>query len=67
MIEMLPIQFLFASVDPVVVMRLRGRTNGKEYPPSVPHHSTAALELEAVLLTNSIFFLFHIILVQSIL
>ncbi|XP_074590474.1 uncharacterized protein LOC141846353 [Curcuma longa] len=47
MIEMLPIQFLFASVDPVVVMRLRGRTNGKEYPPSVPHHSTAALELEA--------------------
>lgn len=49
MIEMLPIQFLFASVDPVVVMRLRRRSNGKEYPPCVPDHATTALELEAVL------------------
>ncbi|XP_042458218.1 uncharacterized protein LOC122042267 [Zingiber officinale] len=47
MIEMLPIHFLFASVDPVVVMRLRRRSNGKEYPPCVPDHATTAMELEA--------------------
>ncbi|WOK93280.1 hypothetical protein Cni_G01975 [Canna indica] len=46
-IQMLPIKFLFASVNPVVVMRLRHKSNGKEYPPGVPEHATGVLELQA--------------------
>ncbi|KAJ0987445.1 hypothetical protein J5N97_005801 [Dioscorea zingiberensis] len=46
-IHMLPIQFLFASVRPVVVMRLKCKSLGKEYPSGVPLHATRVLELQA--------------------
>ncbi|XP_020257265.1 uncharacterized protein LOC109833851 isoform X2 [Asparagus officinalis] len=46
-IQMLPVSFLFASVNPIVDMRLRCKTNGKEYPPSVPVNVTRILELQA--------------------
>lgn len=46
-IQMLPIRFLFASVNPVVDMRLRCKSHGKEYPPSVPLHVNRILELQA--------------------
>lgn len=45
---MLPIQFLFASVNPVVVMRLRCTSQGRGYPPEVPPHIPRVLELRAV-------------------
>lgn len=46
-IQMLPLQFLFASVLPVVVMRLKCRSLGKNYPSGVPLHVTRVLELQA--------------------
>ncbi|MQM02503.1 hypothetical protein Taro_035279 [Colocasia esculenta] len=46
-VQMLPIQFLFASVNPVVVMRLRCRSQGRGYPPQVPPHVSRVLELRA--------------------
>ncbi|WOL04774.1 hypothetical protein Cni_G13496 [Canna indica] len=49
-IQMLPIQFLFASVNPVVVMWLRHKSNGKEYPSGVPKLATGIFELQAVII-----------------
>ncbi|KAJ3673824.1 hypothetical protein LUZ60_005816 [Juncus effusus] len=46
-IQMVPIQFLFISADMVVVMRMRCKTQGKEYPSSVPIHASSVLELQA--------------------
>ncbi|KAJ8498534.1 hypothetical protein OPV22_009086 [Ensete ventricosum] len=46
-IQMLPIQFLFASVNPVVVMQLRHKSSGEDYPAGVPGHATSVLELQA--------------------
>ncbi|XP_039145110.1 uncharacterized protein LOC120282370 [Dioscorea cayenensis subsp. rotundata] len=46
-IQMLPIQFLFATVMPVVVMRLKCRSLGKNYPSGVPLHATRVLDLQA--------------------
>lgn len=48
-IQMLPIHFLFASANPVVVMRLRHKSSGEDYPPGVPGHATSVLELQAVI------------------
>ncbi|KAK9271538.1 hypothetical protein L1049_001898 [Liquidambar formosana] len=44
-IQMLPIQFLFLTVWPVVDMRLRCKSEGKDYPPNVPRNITKVLEL----------------------
>ncbi|XP_044468681.1 uncharacterized protein LOC123198126 [Mangifera indica] len=44
-IQMLPIQFLFLTVWPVIDMRLRCKTGGKDYPPGVPTHTKKVLEL----------------------
>ncbi|XP_064991406.1 uncharacterized protein LOC135628589 isoform X1 [Musa acuminata AAA Group] len=46
-IQMLPIHFLFASANPVVVMRLRHKSSGEDYPPGVPGHATSVLVLQA--------------------
>ncbi|KAJ1687118.1 hypothetical protein LUZ63_018508 [Rhynchospora breviuscula] len=46
-IQMVPIQFLFVSAHVVVVMRMRCKTHGKEYPSNVPVHATTVLELQA--------------------
>ncbi|GAV77582.1 DUF1997 domain-containing protein [Cephalotus follicularis] len=45
-IQMLPIQFLFLTVWPVVDVRLRCKENGKDYPPEIPHDITKFLELD---------------------
>lgn len=45
---MLPIQFLFLTVWPVIDMRLRCKTGGKDYPPGVPTHTKKVLELGIV-------------------
>ncbi|KAJ8433121.1 hypothetical protein Cgig2_023079 [Carnegiea gigantea] len=47
-VDMLPIRFLFMTVLPVVDMRLRCRTNGKEYPPGIPPDISKVLELDIV-------------------
>ncbi|CAN8273136.1 unnamed protein product [Cochlearia groenlandica] len=44
-IQMLPISFLFLTVWPVVDMRLRCKSNGQDYPPSVPSDITKVVEL----------------------
>ncbi|CAH8277535.1 unnamed protein product [Arabidopsis lyrata] len=44
-IQMLPINFLFLTVCPVVDMRLRCKSNGQDYPPDVPLDITKVLEL----------------------
>ncbi|CAD5333482.1 unnamed protein product [Arabidopsis thaliana] len=44
-IQMLPINFLFLTVWPVVDMRLRCKSNGQDYPPDVPLDITKVLEL----------------------
>ncbi|CAA7394421.1 unnamed protein product [Spirodela intermedia] len=44
-VQMLPIEFLFASVNPVVVMRLRCCSHGEDHPLEVPPHITRALDL----------------------
>uniref|UniRef100_A0A1D1Z118 Uncharacterized protein SYNPCC7002_A1590 n=1 Tax=Anthurium amnicola TaxID=1678845 RepID=A0A1D1Z118_9ARAE len=46
-VQMLPMQILFASVNPVVVMRLRCKSQGRGYPPEVPTRVTRLLELRA--------------------
>ncbi|RWW03619.1 hypothetical protein GW17_00033206 [Ensete ventricosum] len=51
-IQMLPIQFLFASVNPVVVMQLRHKSSGEDYPAGVPGHATSVLELQAVIIVD---------------
>ncbi|XP_010528359.2 PREDICTED: uncharacterized protein LOC104805483 [Tarenaya hassleriana] len=45
-IQMLPINFLFVTVWPVVDMRLRCRSNGHDYPIDVPPDITKVLELD---------------------
>ncbi|KAL6009068.1 hypothetical protein ACLOJK_022295 [Asimina triloba] len=47
-IQMLPLYFLFLSVRPLIDMRLRYKTEGKDYPPRVPLNVTRVLELEVV-------------------
>ncbi|CAN8233080.1 unnamed protein product [Cochlearia groenlandica] len=44
-IQMLPIRFLFLTARPVVVMRLRCKSNGQDYPSHVPLDTTKVLEL----------------------
>ena len=46
---MLPIKFLFLTAWPVVVMRIRCKSNGQDYPPDVPLDITKVLELNMVL------------------
>ncbi|KAK1563073.1 hypothetical protein Q3G72_021957 [Acer saccharum] len=45
-IQMLPIEFLVLTVWPVVDMRLRCKTGGRDYPPQVPLDITKVLELD---------------------
>ncbi|KAL6648738.1 hypothetical protein ACP70R_012962 [Stipagrostis hirtigluma subsp. patula] len=45
-VHLLPIQFLFLSASPVIVMRFVSKSNGKEYPPNVPGHATSLLMME---------------------
>ncbi|XP_052195498.1 uncharacterized protein LOC127803367 isoform X2 [Diospyros lotus] len=47
-IQMLPIQFLFLSVWPVIDMRLRCKSGGTGYPPGVPQHVTKLIELDII-------------------
>ncbi|KAL8160975.1 hypothetical protein V2J09_012464 [Rumex salicifolius] len=47
-ISMLPIQFFFATVWPVVDMRLVCRTKGQDYPPGVPRDISKVLELDII-------------------
>ncbi|KAL1189629.1 hypothetical protein V5N11_011285 [Cardamine amara subsp. amara] len=44
-IQMLPIKFLFLTAWPVVVMRIRCKSNGQDYPSDVPLHTSKVLEL----------------------
>ncbi|KAK1267062.1 hypothetical protein QJS04_geneDACA000534 [Acorus gramineus] len=52
-IQMLPIDFLLVSVKPVVVMRLRCKSQGKNYPSGVPRDIGRVLELQANVLSNT--------------
>lgn len=45
---MLPLQFGFLTVSPVIDMRLRCRSEGIEYPTGVPRHISKVLELDIV-------------------
>lgn len=45
---MLPLEFLFLSVRPLIDMRLECKSGGKDYPPGVPPHVSRVLELEVV-------------------
>ncbi|WVZ55628.1 hypothetical protein U9M48_006266 [Paspalum notatum var. saurae] len=45
-VQLLPIQFLFLSASPVIVMRFVRKSGGKEYPPNVPVHATSLLLME---------------------
>lgn len=45
---MLPINFLFLTVKPVVDMRLKCKSEGIDYPPEVPKYITKVLELEII-------------------
>lgn len=47
-IQMLPIQFLFLTVWPVVDMKLKCKSRGEDYPPGVPQDITKVLELDIV-------------------
>lgn len=47
-VHMLPIQFFFLTVSPVVDMRLRCKTNGKDYPSGIPPTISKVLELDIV-------------------
>ncbi|OAY62794.1 hypothetical protein ACMD2_10327 [Ananas comosus] len=46
-IHMLPLQLLFMTANPVVVMRLRSKSEGKVNPPGVPQDATSFVELQA--------------------
>jgi len=50
---MLPINFLFLTVWPVVDMRLRCKSNGQDYPPDVPLDITKVLELNMVIIQHT--------------
>ncbi|KAM7465678.1 hypothetical protein LguiB_013240 [Lonicera macranthoides] len=45
-IDMLPIQFLFLNARPIIDMRLRCKSKGKDYPLGVPCHISKVLELK---------------------
>ncbi|KAF6171785.1 hypothetical protein GIB67_007306 [Kingdonia uniflora] len=45
-IQMLPIEFFFFTVLPVIDMRVRCKSHGKDYPPGVPLNTTKVLELD---------------------
>ncbi|XP_051140639.1 uncharacterized protein LOC127258042 isoform X2 [Andrographis paniculata] len=47
-VYMLPINFLFLTVSPVVDMRLRCKSTGLGYPPGVPLHISKVLELDII-------------------
>ncbi|XP_050226573.1 uncharacterized protein LOC126676418 [Mercurialis annua] len=47
-IQMLPISFLFLTVWPVVDMRLRCKSGGKDYPSQVPIKINKVLELDII-------------------
>ncbi|CAN6439846.1 unnamed protein product [Victoria cruziana] len=47
-IKMLPIDFFFLSVNPIVDMRITCKSHGKEYPPGVRKSSSTVLALEAI-------------------
>ncbi|XP_010441068.1 PREDICTED: uncharacterized protein LOC104724305 [Camelina sativa] len=44
-IQMLPIKFFFLTAWPVVVMRIRCKSNGQDYPSGIPLDTTKVLEL----------------------
>ncbi|KAJ4753454.1 hypothetical protein LUZ62_044800 [Rhynchospora pubera] len=46
-IQMLPLQFLLVTVNPVVVMRICCKSHGNGYPPLIPEDTTSLLELQA--------------------
>ncbi|XP_030547936.1 uncharacterized protein LOC115753461 isoform X2 [Rhodamnia argentea] len=45
-IQMLPIQFLLLTVWPVVDMRFRCKSRGRDYPPQIPQDISKVLELD---------------------
>ncbi|XP_006649462.1 uncharacterized protein LOC102722193 [Oryza brachyantha] len=45
-VRLLPIQFLFLSASPVIVMRFVSKSGGKEYPPNVPVKASSILLME---------------------
>lgn len=45
---MLPLDFFFLSVRPLIDIRLECKSEGKNYPPGVPLHVSRMLELEVV-------------------
>ncbi|XP_057769558.1 uncharacterized protein LOC130989593 [Salvia miltiorrhiza] len=47
-VQMLPIEFLFLTVSPVVDMRLRCKSSGIGYPPGVPCDISKVIDLEIV-------------------
>lgn len=47
-VQMLPIQFLFLTVWPVIDMRLRRKSEGVDYPPGVPQDITKVVELDII-------------------
>jgi hypothetical protein len=47
-VQLLPIQFLFLSASPVIIMRFVSKSGGKEYPPNVPVKATSLLLMEVV-------------------
>ncbi|XP_059283790.1 uncharacterized protein LOC132037292 isoform X4 [Lycium ferocissimum] len=47
-IHMLPIEFLFITVWPVIDMRLRCKFKGVEYPPGISHDVSKVLELDII-------------------
>ncbi|XP_057521818.1 uncharacterized protein LOC130801896 isoform X1 [Amaranthus tricolor] len=47
-VHMLPIQFFFLTVSPVVDMRLRCKTNGKDYPSGISPAISKVLELDII-------------------
>ncbi|KAG8097005.1 hypothetical protein GUJ93_ZPchr0013g36516 [Zizania palustris] len=49
-VQLLPIQFLFLSASPVIVMRFVSKSDGKEYPPHVPVKASSLLPHGSALL-----------------
>lgn len=58
---MLPLQLLFMTANPVVVMRLRSKSEGKGNPPGVPQDATSFVELQAVRERNKIMLHEHLV------
>ncbi|CAI9109750.1 OLC1v1009628C3 [Oldenlandia corymbosa var. corymbosa] len=47
-INMLPIEFLFLTVNPVIDMRVRYKSQGIDYPPGVPRDIPGIVELQII-------------------